>query len=138
MSGVHVGEPYVVRRVSSAPPHYVVEPPPLPAVGSLDGLSDVDGAAAAPAGDVLVKDPDGVWRPSVMSGVSGGASYRHAQLSADEVWHVHHTLGFFPGGITAYDSINDIIEPAAIVHVDEDNTDLFFTGRPMSGYVDLS
>jgi hypothetical protein len=136
--GVHAGEPFVVSWLSVGAPAYVLDPPPLPAVGALDGLSDVDGAAGANPGNVLVKDSDGVWRPEPGGSLSGGVSYHHNQLSADEVWTILHSLGFFPGGITAYDSINDIIEPADIIHVDTDTTVLLFTGRPMSGYADLS
>lgn len=136
--GVRPGQPFVVSWLAVGEPHYVLDPPPLPAVGSLDGLSDVDGASASNPGEVLVKGSDGIWRPEPGGSLSGGVSYRHIQLSADEIWTVPHNLGFYPGGLTAYDSAGDIIEPADIIHIDVNNTTLLFTGRPMSGKVDVS
>jgi hypothetical protein len=106
-------------------------------VTTLDGLADVDGATTADPGTVLVKGSDDVWRPGQVA--LGGARHFHfTQISASEVWQVTHGLGFCPSGILIHDSYNDIVEPTDIIHVNIDRTDLFFTGRPMSGYCDVS
>lgn len=101
-----------------------VAPPVVPTV-----------TAALPATTIVVVPVAG---PPGAPGASANAGYSHTQLTADEVWHVPHGLGFYPAGIVVRDSVGDICEPADIVYVDLDHTDLLFTGRAMSGTVKLS
>lgn len=51
--------------------------------------------------------PPGAAGPAGPPGATGasGGSYRHVQGVAATTWTVVHNLGYFPGGITAYENL---------------------------------
>lgn len=73
MKAVRIGNPRTITPVRMGDPT-----PGTPVVvgaghgaATLDELRDVDGAAAAPTGAFLVKDPDGQYRGRLVSGGGG-------------------------------------------------------------------
>lgn len=132
------GAPVSLDWLHHEPPVFVADPPSPSPLLVLDDLADVDGAAGGSTGDVLVKDPDGKWRPSPFDSEATPRSYSYNQLAGSEVWIIDHGLGFHPAGVTVHDSVGNIVEPTDIIYVSNNTIRLTFIGHPMSGVVELS
>jgi hypothetical protein len=74
---------------------------------NLDDLTDVEGAAAATAGQVLTKTAAGPWSPATVTGEGPPTvlSYRHQQDSPSTVWLITHGLPFEPAGVEVFDHL---------------------------------
>lgn len=95
---VAIGEAIVVEGVQI--------PPPTSGAHRLDELDDVTGADAGSAGQALVKQSDGQWRPALVEGGGGPGgplSYVHTQDSPSTVWLITHGLAFNPSGVEVRD-----------------------------------
>jgi hypothetical protein len=104
VSFVVEGSPLSLDWVHHEPPVFVGDPPSAPDVLSLDALTDVDGAAGAPVGDVLAKSSDGQWRPVAPLVGAAPESFRFNQLIAAAVWTINHNLGRFPVTVTLHNA----------------------------------
>lgn len=104
-----MSEPTVIQLGGGANPITVEVTGGTPAY-ELDSLQDVAGATQALAGQVLVKNTDGIWRPATLSGDGSGTttlSYTHTQDSLSTVWLIEHGLAFTPAGVEVFDHLGD-------------------------------
>lgn len=71
------------------------------------------------------------------SGSVSGVGYQHVQNTPSTVWTVQHNLGFHPGGITVYDSDNELTFGWTATYSSINVLILIFT-EPLSGTVYVS
>lgn len=103
---------------------------PSPGPGSLDDLSDVEGAELGLAGQVLTKGIDGVWRPAAPSGGGGDSGLTFVQNTPAASWLITHGLGRFPQ-VTAVDSSGNRVLPD--LHYDSLNAVTLVHAAPLAG-----
>lgn len=104
---IEIGPELVVTTVVGATPGLSL------GVRKLDDLTDVEGAAAGVAGEVLTKDTRGQWVPMPPTGGDGGGgptgplSFAYVQVTPSTVWLINHGLPFTPSGIEVRDHVGE-------------------------------
>jgi hypothetical protein len=107
--------------------------------GSYDSWTvniDAVGSVGASAYEVAVANgfvgPESAWLESLVgeqgpAGLPGNGAYHHVQASADNVWQITHSLGFYPN-VTAQDEDgNDIV--GGIMYIDENTLNVLFSAN---------